>query len=337
MLVVVFHICAMRRAFNPLADFHAGSHGVDIFFVISGFVMYTAARHESVTTFYERRLVRIAPLYWLATLAAVSVHLFLTHAPISRLNLLKSLAFVPFFNPSFDNRIWPLLVPGWTLNQEMFFYLLFGLSLAIRRPLLLLPVMPALVMLGWRFSFASALWQTYTNPMLLEFAAGLAVGWAVTRFRLDRLTLLLPLGTAALLLSDLSRWPPIAYAGSASVAIVVGALGLEMAGRLPSWRWPKSLGDASYSLYLVHAPIIDLCDAGITSLPLKGAAAFVLFFALSLAASVAIGFATHKLVERPLTRWLNRAVRRWRARPGPVAAADTAAPPPRAAQVSRRR
>ncbi len=307
MLVVLFHARDKESwLFNPLEWFGAGAHGVDIFFVISGFVMYVAARDETIGRFYARRFARIAPLYWLMTVLAVALHCLRTGDGFSRLNLVRSIAFIPFFNPSFQGKIWPLLVPGWTLQFEVFFYVLFGLALLIRRPLLLVwLVLPLLVLLGHLFPMNNALWQVYTSPLLLEFAAGLLVGWAISVFDFSRMALFLPIGIVALLSSDLFLVPHLRYIGVAAVAIVVGALGVEDSGRLPSWRLMKWLGDASFSLYLVHAPIIDLCGIWWRTLGLSGPMQFVSFVLVSVGVSLCAGFATHRWIERPLLRWLN--------------------------------
>lgn len=311
MMVVVHHARdPMPWLFNPLARFEALAHGVDVFFVISGFIMYAAARHEPPLDFARKRIIRIAPLYWLATITVVAIELAQGHG-ISRLNVIRSLSFVPFYNPTHDNLIWPLLVPGWTLNYEMFFYLLFGLALLSRRLLITLTVaISALVLIGWAGVPANALAVTYTDPLLLEFLAGIWLGFASQRFSLRGFAPLLPLGLVALLLGDLSTMPRLLTYSVPAVAIVLGALALEARSTMPRIGWAKMLGDASYSLYLSHFIVMGMPLALFPHLPLTGWVQFVAFVLTAVALSLVVGLALHQWVERPVTRWLSESTRR---------------------------
>ena len=127
--VVVFH-AAERSGYA----FAIGAAGVDVFFVISGFIMWVIAdrRPLSPGRFLADRIRRIVPVYWLATgvmvagaLAGLFPNLVLTVE-----HVVASLAFVPARSPS-TGALWPVLVQGWTLNYEMFFYLVFAASLVL--------------------------------------------------------------------------------------------------------------------------------------------------------------------------------------------------------------
>jgi peptidoglycan/LPS O-acetylase OafA/YrhL len=114
--VVYFHI---RR--SPVF----GSFGVDIFFVLSGFVIaMVVERGESAATFAANRISRIVPLYWLLTLGVFAVGSFspsMLHSTTANAEqLVKSITFIPFFRANGD--LYPLLGVGWSLNYEMFFY-----------------------------------------------------------------------------------------------------------------------------------------------------------------------------------------------------------------------
>src|SRR5579872_364486 len=108
-------------------------NGVSIFFVISGFIMYVTGAESSPVQFAKRRLVRIVPLYWLLTgllfLCALFTPEFARMTVATPQTLAKSLLFIPYFNAGQGGRLYPLLIPGWTLNCEMFFYLIFTLTL----------------------------------------------------------------------------------------------------------------------------------------------------------------------------------------------------------------
>ena len=129
--VVVFH--AGQRVAVP---FGVGQAGVDIFFVISGFVMWIVSDNgKTPIEFIRARILRIVPLYWVATLL-MAVGAWLGLFPRMRVawdDLLASLFFVPYYSLSSTKEIVPVLRQGWTLNYEMFFYVSFALALMLKR------------------------------------------------------------------------------------------------------------------------------------------------------------------------------------------------------------
>jgi exopolysaccharide production protein ExoZ len=109
-----------------------GGGGVDIFFVISGFIMVytTQSHHVGPFSFFVNRVVRIVPIYWLLTLAVFTLAVIAPHllgaTRAAPSELLKSLLFIPFAKS--NGAVQPILFLGWTLNYEMFFYMLFALG-----------------------------------------------------------------------------------------------------------------------------------------------------------------------------------------------------------------
>ena len=139
--VALFHACQWSQI-----DFGIGAAGVDLFFVISGFVMWTvtAGREAAPLTFLRRRVIRVAPLYWIVTLALVAGALvfpqrFPEVEPRAD-HILLSLAFIQHMNPA--GQPFPILAPGWTLNYEAVFYLVFASTL-------ILPVRRRIAGLNW--------------------------------------------------------------------------------------------------------------------------------------------------------------------------------------------
>ena len=119
-----------------------GQAGVDVFFVISGFIMWTVTSTETAPhVFLLRRVIRIVPLYWVATV------IMAIHQKASFSAVLKSLCFIPFFGEK--GLIWPVLVPGWTLNYEMFFYLLVCVTLLLPRYIQLMSLITTLCLLSF--------------------------------------------------------------------------------------------------------------------------------------------------------------------------------------------
>lgn len=269
--------------------------GVDLFFVISGFIMYSVGSREAVRTFLKRRIVRVVPLYWFATLlvATISVGLHPDKAgPQFGQELMLSLLFVPHYSLFNPTVIEPLLWLGWTLNYEMFFYALFAVGMATGR---LLPCITlslcGLVLAGLLRGSASPLWITYTDPLLLEFLAGIYLG----RFadRLGRWSVaLLPIGLAGFWIFGLSDAPRILAWGVPALAVVAGALSIERLGRLPEIRWLKHWGDASYSIYLFQGFGLFIGAA------IPAPAALSVF--LRALFGVIAGLVAHAIVEMPL-------------------------------------
>ena len=275
-----------------------GQAGVDVFFVISGFIMAHVSRRETTPgAFLLARVTRVVPLYWVVTLVAVVLHR-VTDAG----HILESLAFWP--HPDQEGRDWPVLLQGWTLCYEMFFYALFAAALLIvpsRRLPALTVVLLALAVAGAVLHPANAAVATYTSPLLLEFLAGLWLHRIWDHGWLRQAWPALGVGLAAFAtqtaLPEPGTWRCLAW-GVPAALVVAGALGLEEAGRVPFLPWLRRLGDASYATYLTHTLVQDTAVPLLRPLPLPVASPLAVF------ACMAVGWATYMLVEQPLSRWL---------------------------------
>ncbi|MBR0697927.1 acyltransferase [Bradyrhizobium lablabi] len=316
-MVVLHHIRnPWPHLYNPFGTFEMGEAGVDIFFIISGVVMYVSSRVEAPTVFVGLRVIRVAPLYWILTLCAASLLLLSGAAKrgVTFVNdVILSALFVPHHSTIFSGTIWPVLNPGWTLYFEMYFYLIFAVGLFFRRPLLIsLCLISVLVVLGHFVSTGESIFRTcshpllmYTHPLMLEFAAGIVLGWLFLSGRMPKVWLLLPIGFLALFAAHMLRLPHLFLQnGLCAVLIMIGAVAAERSFNIPDVRWPRLLGDASYSIYLTHALTLFVFRRAFLRLPLEGMMQFVSFAILAAAASLLVGFFAYFKVERPMTRWL---------------------------------
>ncbi len=280
-----------------------GQAGVDVFFVVSGFIMWTSTnRPTPPALFLWHRLIRIAPLYWVATL------LMAHHqgAPIEA--VAKSVMFIPYFGEG--GHIWPVLVAGWTLTYEMLFYVLVGVVLTMPRRVGLPVLAAALCLLAaanMLVPLTDPVLLTATNPLILEFLAGVAI--AEMRFRGGlpgpRGALLLVAGAIiAFWLPPTWHAPPgtwrFAWWGLPSAMIVMAAVSLEGAGKVMRFAPLLAIGDASYSIYLFHPFILKTAENAFAShpLPLRCATAVV--------ACTLLGLFAYYVVERPMTKQLRR-------------------------------
>lgn len=328
MLVVFYH--AVGQLVIPPGGFHVpqiGAAGVDIFFVVSGFVMFwtTRGRTPAPGDFMLKRLIRIAPLYWFFTLAVSAVALvvpqLLRATHFDSWHIVMSLLFVPVWHPfiprEVEGAIAPIIVPGWTLNLEIVFYLLFALTLKARaaaRPWLL-----AILLLALYVAARTVLWPTslrfYGTDLLAEFMAGVVLACLIDRLPSGRprgWAVLFALALAAMLALDYVRpaLPQSIFLGVPALLCVLAALQVERAGALPRSRVAGLLGDASYSIYLSHIFVI----AGVRIVAHAvgydlAVLAGVPFLVVTLAVAAAVGFAVHRLIEKPFLAAINRAVR----------------------------
>ncbi|TAA06052.1 acyltransferase [Pseudoxanthomonas winnipegensis] len=314
-LMVVLHHARnpIPWLWNPLAHYEAFASGVDIFFVISGLIMYVAARDERWREFIGKRVIRVVPLYWIATLALLAIELLRHQARLDATELwhmLQSLLFIPHPSPDKHGELYPLLAVGWTLNYEMFFYALFCVGIVLRRVVAVPTVLIlALVAAGALGEPQGPLARTYTSPLLLEFLCGLWLGVLYRRGHADRLPgWLLPAGLAGLLLLPALPEEGLALADRivCGVAVVAGAIGLGT--RAPRHPLLERLGDASYSIYLTHTVLaLLLVQALWARIPLHGPLQLAGYLLTALGVSALVGLASYRWLECPITRGLRRA------------------------------
>ncbi len=307
LLVVIYHAGSRAEV-----QFGIGAAGVDVFFVISGVVIWIIGTGRPVDSaaFLRRRLVRIAPLYWSVTLGVFAIA---TAAP--RLmpqmqtdagRLVLSLLFIPHLDQA--GQPFPVLAAGWSLNYEMFFYLLFALTMLLPRRFWLLAMTAVLVCLSAVPPIPleqSVVLAAYTDPLLLEFAAGLWLGWLWQRRLLPgaRAGMALAGAGAALLaaqqllgIEDMS-WRLLLW-GIPAVAIVLGFLAIEAEGRMPVLPPLGRLGDASYSIYLLHGPLVGLVWR------LSGRPSPAVYLPLVALICGAVGLLSWQLFERPVGQFM---------------------------------
>lgn len=312
-MVVLFHAVPWLP-FDPAAPplvqrvFHLwGKNGVDLFFVISGFViMYSQSRAQRpVGAFLRDRALRILPLYWLLTAAFAALLLALPNSfagqpPVTVGRALLSFGMVNWL----ILREWPILFVGWSLEYEALFYLLFALAsltVPLRRvPWLLAGALAVTVWLGW------------LEDMVLEFAAGMLIArLRIARDHLPGAGAIFALGVVGFVLPVLGTpvAPRALYLGIPSGMIVLGAVFLPQVKS----RFGEYLGAASYSIYLGQVFALPAAYRLVQGLlPEAGYDLKVLAMG---AIAIALGCLLYSVIELPMTRWLRGRARRPRAAP----------------------
>lgn len=298
--------------------------GVDIFFVISGFIMWTTtiASTASPLEFARKRLVRIVPLYWLVTTVFVLVLLvrpsFVNNGRFDLAHVASSYLFVPHVHPVMAPSLYPVVMQGWTLNYEMFFYALFFLALFLPRGprfFSLVATLSGLVVIGLLYSAPQPdLIRFYTKSVLLEFAFGIAIAvtcernWTISPgmsagfFLLG--VLLLPVSHDIGATIGAPRGLSI---GLPAALLVFGSVHFERRARVPYSAVLALLGDASYSLYVTHGIALSAVQQVWTRFGVENSHfTQTLFVIFGLATASAVGVLCYLFVETPLLRAMKR-------------------------------
>jgi len=352
MLVAVMHITqALSVHLTGQGHGHywgQGSAGVDIFFVISGFVMGIttpaaaagwAERAQQAWHFLKRRLIRVLPLYWLYTLLKVAllaaVPAVASHFSLDAAHLGASLAFVPWLSPW--GEVQPVLLVGWTLNFEMLFYAVFALAMLLGAPRLGLCLAVFWLLMGLaQWGSASTAVNFWGSSITLEFVAGVGLArlhtlqcrWRWRPIPPEAGLLATCLGLVLMFgvpwSADDNRF--LSW-GLAATLLVAGAIWMEpwlqQLQAVKAFKAPIAalvfLGDASFSIYLSYTFVVPAVVRAAVQLGLTSPTAVGLLAALCV---VLAGGLSYALLERPMTRQLLRRLMG----PRPLAPAQTINP-----------
>ena len=321
-------ITALLVALEHVRFLSCGAFGVDIFFCISGF-MAMFSSHHTTNDFLKKRFIRIYPFYALMTIGTYFLLLLfpgmfhLSQAdPVS---LLKSLLFVPF--EISEGIVQPLVRVGWTINYEMVFYLIFAISMRIShkyRGLICSSLLASLVLLTHILHTDNTLLTFYGDYIQLEFILGILTYYIVRKIyniweisskaeirsfcQLSRSLVWLLL----LLLAITKHQTPIAgagrliYWGIPTFIIVLLTFITDLRLSIPQWL--VSLGNMSFSIYLIHYYPLMFIDRKIFSLEsFSPMAIFVTILGLGIV--IAVSYVTHLLIEIKFSSFLRKLFR----------------------------
>jgi exopolysaccharide production protein ExoZ len=295
------------------------SVGIDMFFVLSGFIMIYISREQQGFTaareFLVRRFLRIVPTYWFYTFVLLGVAMIMPQvlgtAEFVPLHFLKSLFFITYENTAGD--LQPFLANGWTLNYEIYFYVIFALCM-------ILPVKFGLPVMALYFisSVATDFYglggindQFYARPIVLEFLAGSIIGWLfIKNIRLPSwcfwvgvvytvgaiITLLFPDTFKMITGLDYSRM----FVATICIALLVLPKGAEY---VPAPKWGIRLGDASYTIYLSHPFAIGAITQAVLLMGWQNTLSpWIIFWTIFVVAIIG-GLIAYQIIEKPLLSW----------------------------------
>lgn len=316
--VVLFHIATFVLGHSAERTLAVGglSAGVDIFFVISGFIIWRTTDKPGVAPlgWWRGRLIRIVPLYWFALALTLALKQLLgAHMP-GVVEAIKAFAFIPVLN-SADQTMTPFLSPGWTLNYEFAFYGIMALALNLprrwQRGCLLGSVFVGLVALRSKIDPLDPIQFRMTSPLFFEFLAGIVIA-VLTRVvpggpRTQAAGGIFAVASAVLFYTLVTPrmfpdGPRFIYFGVPAGLLVLAAILLEPLVRQRVLVALKRLGDSSYSLYLIHPLVLMAGFAAFADIGIPRLLIGILLAVLCVAA----GLAMHRYIERPLLEAMNR-------------------------------
>jgi len=331
-LGVLFHhtaheVAAKTGVTVPFAELVVGAGGVDLFFVISGFVMVYAserlfAQPGATRIFFLRRLARIVPLYWAATAILVG-YIYVAHRIfpppfITTEGVIASFLFIPYPLP--NGLMAPVHALGWTLNYEMFFYtallLLFWCRRRIQRSLILTVAFGALVLLSFAIPPKASMLAFYANIALIPFLVGVWLAEASAFFeRVPRWGILALIIAAALATAWLYQLPfdtmrdLMPHLVMTLAATLIVAAGLSCERRFARRGLLQMVGNSSYSLYLTHMFVVGAAWAAIERVDLPVLVHWGLT-PLIYAAALVTAYASYRAIELPFNRLAHRLTQR---------------------------
>ena len=312
--VVFHHYMQLSHGFessNALSRFFSvyGFLGVDLFFIISGLVIYISVVGKTISpaSFAIQRVARIAPAYWVFTIltAALAVVFdnLIPKTSFDSVHFFKSIFFIPAYSPSGIGLL-PTLSVGWTLNYEMVFYSLFSLSLFLPRKALIPAMTIAIAVLQITAANSDGAFSFYCNPLIYNFIAGMCIS---VIYRLGATSKISAPAAAMSTLASLYFISLIDNIGHDPIKVgiplaVIFIAFVSQENRLKVLPLVKTLGDWSYSTYLVHVLVICVALKLSDTYNLNESAVISAIIAMTVLAS----WASYVFIEKPTSNFLKR-------------------------------
>ena len=306
-----------------------GYAGVDLFFVLSGFIIASTngsnlGRSDQLSKYLFRRLWRIYPPFWVAFAltnvlwACIALSLLQSCTPRE---VLESIALFP------QDPIPRLMPVAWSLSYELMFYLAFALLFVLPRriatPLLALWGIAVVAALAFDFKPVNRFAALPLSGYVLEFLGGVLVAWCPFRIGGKAAVGLILLGLAwailSLLAGDHSHPDQLAVLvprrvfvfAPACILMVFALTAWERTGGRIGWRWLETLGDASYSIYLIHSTALAALFYLTMLVSWSHSRSWhVVWLGVMIASGLGAGLLMHRFIEKPL-QGLGKHVTRW--------------------------
>lgn len=318
-LVVLNHVWGKGVVSNTLGFYHIGGLGVDIFFIISGFIMCYALkpRYENKIDmskdFIIRRILRIYPPYLILLIPFIFLYFakcFFDGSEVSLIYIIKNMLLLPSFIPDANYKMF--LSVSWTLVYEMFFYVIFAFAIlftaSLKKTVLFFSTLIIGMVLSVNFLDIQGErlnWVNFTymigDPIMINFVIGSVLYFFFDKIKLIQINkyfsifgiLILTAVAMKLSATDYSRFISFSIPGTLIFLLTI-CMNVDKENKFISL-----LGDASYSIYLIHM---------LFALPSKKLAVMfaipdLVGFVFAVLAIIS-GVIFYKKIEKPLTKWL---------------------------------
>ncbi len=304
-LVIIFHTVGSADKngvatpwFDKLGDI--GLSGVDIFFVISGFIMVQSQAHSTPRVFILRRIIRVFPLYgFLTIIYFILASIFTDSFADLQLSIRWLIASLTFSSGMLGFGE-PLIWLGWTLEFELLFYLVFGLAL-LSRSAFLAGVLTLTTFFALVLIFG-------INPIVFEFGFGIVAAIIFQKVKISTFfaKIILFIGAIALITSQMMEpifWNRVIIWGIPSFLLVLGLSSLKQTEN----KVIIKLGNSSYSAYLIQMFTIPILFQAVSSLnfPFYSGDALVV---VSVLLTILSGLLMYEVAEKKVTRYLNKRI-----------------------------
>jgi len=315
------HINAFgNNGFNFLYPFEfMGYAGVDLFFVISGFIItyanfYRFGRRSLIPQYLLKRLIRIYPIYWFYTVLALllaSINPSWSTSSAVTSNIVNSILLFP-------QKDFTLLPVAWTLTYEIFFYILFSLMLFLKfRFLKICLLLYSLVNISYQLLFDKSVHPVITvlfNDLNLEFVFGCVTAILILRKTLLYDSQILFVGVIWFCFGGiLNYWqgvdiPRVLFFGLPSALIVYGLISLETKSRYIMPSILENMGTASYSTYLSHGMVLSLIGKIFENFGFIGFLPGCIISSLMILITFVVGYLSFRFIEKPSTKFFQKRI-----------------------------
>jgi len=324
-LVLLHHVTGFYSTtigYNYLGGiFLPGWSGVDFFFCLSGFIIYYISHEDigdpsRVVQFSISRITRIYPIVWIVTMSLIPIYFLFPQFGIGYerdpVVILKSLLLLPQMNN-------PILGVAWTLSYEILFYTIFGLFIYFGKRLVAPFIITWLVVILLKFcnilTFDNYLLKFFFSGHNLEFLLGCISAHIVVNNHIQKQGIFIIIGLMGFviswiltingLLTKSSAFSILGY-GISSTFLIVGSSSFELSRKLCAPKQLIILGDASYSIYLIHAPLISLMFKIFVSVHVMDYLGYFFTATVTWILALLLGCLFHYRIEKPLQIYLRK-------------------------------
>lgn len=321
LLVVLVHSTLKAQSLGMEARvFEIGHSGVDLFFIISGFIMMMiGARENNFYLFMSKRIIRVIPLYYIITTMALLVYIYnpsLIKGNNGVISIINSYLLIPAQGKSF------LLSVGWTLSYEMFFYLVFASVVFIKSSLkgiVASLILVILLVVGRNSDNYVA--HSFFSPIILEFSIGIFCFYVYNflqtkisnkkKYTISALLLIVGISCFAV-----QKDPLFTIFENRVIDLAIPMMFVFLSFIFSEAFFKKNkmrniikmftyIGDSSYSIYLTHLFSLAILAKIFTRLEINNPFVFLLS---CLIASVAGGFICYELIEKNTLKTLGKTI-----------------------------